>query len=1024
MVRPHDVPPESPLAPRTGDRDVVSPHTAHHTPAGSPPSVLEPSASIPLRDDLDDDGLAPRRGEWPISAFDPEHRSESLYRSLIENLQGAVYHCEVLPPWRMDLMSEGVRVVTGRPASDFLSGRVTWTDIVHPDDEPRIERAVAEGVARHEPFSLVYRIIHADGHQRWVQENGQAIYDEAGKAIFLDGVILDVTDRLRTEEALAASERRYRVLFDQMSQGVVYQNADGAITWANPAAQRILGLSLEQMQGRASLDARWRSVHEDGSDFPGQDHPAMVALRTGQPVRGIVMGVSHGATLQHRWLEIDAVPEFEPGQSQPSRVFTTFTDITERWRSERIGAARARLMERAPALDLRGLLTATLDEAERLTDSRIGFYHFVSEDEHGLSLQAWSTRTEREYCTAEGHGMHYPIDQAGIWADAVRRRQPVIHADYAAIPNRRGLPPGHADLRRELVVPVLRSGRVVAIIGVGNKDSDYTDQDLDAVTRLADLAWDMAERKRAELALHDSESRYRMISENTSDVIWVLDLTTRRLRYMSPSVSRLTGYTVDEVLACSLGQMLTPASFALSMDILTSRLAAFVSGDMSVRTQSSELQQIRKDGTVVDVEVVSTIIASPDGQPVELIGVSRDISARKRLEEQFLQAQKLEAIGLLAGGVAHDFNNILAAMLMQTEMLLETPGLPADVITGLGALEKQEQRASNLTRQLLLFSRRQVMQVRRVELNDVVGGFLAMLMRLIGETIETRFLPGSAAMLLDADTGMLEQLLMNLCVNARDAMPRGGQLTLTTRVESITASDVRARPDARVGEFVCLSVSDTGCGMDEPTLKRIFDPFFTTKEPGKGTGLGLSTVYGITRQHQGWIEVDSQRDVGTTFRVLFPRAFEPIAPVVPGEKARPKGRQEIILLVEDDPAVRFSAAVALRRAGYQVVEATTGVEALRIWEQQNGHIDLLFTDMVMPEGLTGLDLADRLRELKPALRVVISSGYSVDLTQPGTRALDRVVFLPKPWQMADLLSTVRDTLDDIKRPASDHAPLL
>jgi CheY-like chemotaxis protein len=311
-----------------------------------------------------------------------------------------------------------------------------------------------------------------------------------------------------------------------------------------------------------------------------------------------------------------------------------------------------------------------------------------------------------------------------------------------------------------------------------------------------------------------------------------------------------------------------------------------------------------------------------------------------------------------------------------------------------------------------MFSRRQIIQVKPVDLNEVLRNLLKMLRRVLGEAISLEFRNEARRLWIEADSGMIEQVVMNLCVNSRDAMmPGGGTLTIETRFVEFGAEAARTHPDARPGKFVCLSVTDVGSGMDAIVMQRIFEPFFTTKEAGKGTGLGLATVYAIAKQHLGWIEVSSQVGKGTTFRVYFPEMVA--AAPVESEALDPQRLRghETILVVEDEAAVRRMAVMSLQWFGYNVIEAATGPEAIRLWSRHQAEIDLLFTDMVMPEGMNGLDLAQRLRGTKPALKVIISSGYSTEIMESGVPAGLGIAYMPKPYEATALVRAVRKCLD-------------
>lgn len=397
----------------------------------------------------------------------------------------------------------------------------------------------------------------------------------------------------------------------------------------------------------------------------------------------------------------------------------------------------------------------------------------------------------------------------------------------------------------------------------------------------------------------------------------------------------------------------------------------------------------------------------------QLIVIVRNISAEKRLEERLRQSQKMDAIGQLAGGVAHDFNNLITVIRGNVSMVLSSELSGDAAEDALEEAMRAAERAGNLTRQLLLFSRQQALRPRALDLNGVVAGVTKMLQRIIGEHIklESRFAPGCLP--VRADAGMLEQMLLNLAVNSRDAMPKGGSLVLQTEAVDLGAEDLSGGGgNRRPGSFVRLSVTDTGCGIAPEHLPRIFEPFFSTKAVGKGTGLGLATVFGIVEQHEGWLEVESTVDVGTSFQVYFPRlAAELVDGAAATEAPDVRGGSESILIVEDEQSVRVLMSRWLERKGYRVATAVSGPDALRLWREYGGAFDLLVSDMVMPDGMTGGELAERLRSEKPELRIIQCSGYTTEMQTGGLPREDGVVFLEKPFDRLFFLLKVRASLD-------------
>ncbi|MBK9517927.1 MAG: response regulator [Anaeromyxobacter sp.] len=395
----------------------------------------------------------------------------------------------------------------------------------------------------------------------------------------------------------------------------------------------------------------------------------------------------------------------------------------------------------------------------------------------------------------------------------------------------------------------------------------------------------------------------------------------------------------------------------------------------------------------------------------------QDVTERRRLEAahadmeaQLRQAQKLEAVGQVAGGVAHDFNNLLTVQVAGLATLEEMAGLPEEAREVVGEIREAARAAAGLTRQLLAFSRRQVLQPRRADLAEVLRSFLKMVRRVLREDVVLELRLGGEPLWLDADVGMLEQVLMNLAVNARDAMPDGGRLVVAADLVALGEAAAALHPEARVGRFVQLAVSDSGHGMDQATQRRIFEPFFTTKPHGQGSGLGLATAYGIVKQHGGWIEVVSRPGAGATFLVHYPAAEAPLVQAmtpVPQAAALPRGAGQRVLLAEDEPAVRRSLCSWLGRLGYQVTEAADGAAAEQAWRAEPGAFHLLLTDLVMPGGTSGLELVRRLRAEDPGLPALVMSGHGPDLAAGLPTG---VGFLPKPWAPEELARAIHREL--------------
>ena len=512
---------------------------------------------------------------------------------------------------------------------------------------------------------------------------------------------------------------------------------------------------------------------------------------------------------------------------------------------------------------------------------------------------------------------------------------------------------------------------------------------------------DITQRKQAE----KTAIRLAAIVESSDDAIIGQDLGGVVLSW-NAGAEKIFGYSAAEMV----GSLMLPLIPAGRLEEENQILGKIKLGE-SVR--HFETVRLAKNGRQIDVAATISPIKDATGNIVGSSKVARDITDRRKLEAQIRQSQKMEGIGQLAGGVAHDFNNILAVIQMQADLLKSSGNLsPAqfDFAEEIGAAVG---RAAALTRQLLLFSRKEILQLHDLDLNQSLNNMSKMIQRILGENIQIQFKFAPQPLFIHADAGMMDQVLMNLAINSRDAMPQGGRLVIETSVAEFDEVAVLQSSQVRLGSFVCLSVSDTGCGIPAENMQRIFEPFFTTKGVGKGTGLGLATVFGIVQQHQGWIHVYSEFGHGTTFRIYLPWLSKMNAQIIAQKMmVEPMlGGTETILLVEDDAFLRGSVCKALSQLGYRLFEAGNGAEALAMWQKHRAEIHLVLTDLVMPGGMNGKELAERLLKGNPKLKVIYASGYSAEVAAKNFPLEEGVNFLAKPFQTFRLAQTVRKNLD-------------
>ena len=753
----------------------------------------------------------------------------------------------------------------------------------------------------------------------------------------------------RTEQALRASELSYRRLFEAAQDGILILDVNtGHINDANPFLVKLLGFPRSEMVGKTV-----------GELSPFKDLVSNQAMLERLQKDGYVR--YHDLPLETKGglkIAVEFVSNVYP-VGDKKVIQCNIRDIRARKSFDGKMRQLSQAVEQSPASVVITNTQGTIEYVNRKFTEVTGYSlaEVVGKNPSILKSGECPAATYQE--------MWARITSGGTWSGEFHNRKKN----------------GELFWERAVISPVLdASGEATHFLAVKE---------------------DITERKRAEAAL----IRLAAIVESSDDAIIGKDLNGIITNW-NKGAEKIYGYKASEMVGTSIMRLI-PAD---RHDEENRILETIKRGESMKHFET--LRQT-KDGRLIDVSVTTSPIRDVTGKIIGVSKVARDITERRKLEAQFRQSQKMEAVGQLAGGVAHDFNNILAVIQLQTGLLKAEQELSLQQLDLAGEIEKAAERAAILTRQLLLFSRRQTMQPRDLDLNQAINDMAKMLRRTLGEDIQLQFKFAMQSLFIHADAGMMDQVLMNLAVNARDAMPKGGQLVIETSVADFDKSVRVQAARASSGSLVCLSVSDTGCGIPPEVLPRIFEPFFTTKEAGKGTGLGLATVFGIVEQHQGWINVHSEVGHGTTFHIYLPQLTkiskrEPEQPTLTSTR----GGNETILLVEDDIFLRASVRKSLSQLGYRVLEAIDGIEALEVWKQNRGGIHLLLTDLVMPGGMTGKDLGERLLKENPKLKVIYASGYSGEIAGKNFPLEEGVNFLAKPFQTQKLAQTVRNCLDN------------
>ena len=858
----------------------------------------------------------------------------------------------------------------GLTRENFPGGVEAWEQGLHPDDAARAIEECQAALRGELDFDTEFRVRRPDGTVILIKANGLVQRDKEGNPIRMIGLNTDITERKATEEALRESEQRLQAVFNAVD-GVPIQGYDKyrRVVFWNPASEKLYGYTHDEAIGRPleeliipeeSRESVVRAIQQwHDQDVPIPAGEIELLHKSG---RRLQIYSNHILITNHR------------GDKE---MFCIDVDLTEIRRIEQRMASLSAVVENSDNI----VVVKDLDLRVVATNPA-----FAKATGHA-TVDTMIGKTD-----AEIFGVTPDTEPIRSYMEDERRAQM--------------LPPGEYILREEPVVTP--DGGVCTVL---TKKYPIYDQSGNLIGT-GNISTDITERKQAEELQKNLTTELEEILDALPDAVVYAD-TDRRIKKVNPSFTRIFGYCRDEILGKK-----TRILYRSDEEYREQGRKRY-NPQASQMWEPYEIYHVRKDGTEFLSETVGTPVRDAQGRVVGLLGLVRDITEKKQsesenenLQAQLRQAQKMEAVGRLAGGVAHDYNNMLSVILGYSEMLLETFDPQDDAHAATAEIQKAARRSTDITRQLLAFARQQTIAPKVLDLNDTVQGMLKMMRRLIGEDIDLAWMPGASLWPVKMDPSQVDQILANLCVNARDAIGGVGKVTIETENRCFDAAYCANHPGAVQGEYILLAVSDDGYGMDRETLQKIFEPFFTTKAEGQGTGLGLATVYGIVKQNEGFVNVYSEPGKGTTFRIYLPReASEAAEDRVDAPVEPPRSRGETVLLVEDEVPILKLGKQMLQSLGYDVLTSNSPEDALDLAKRHEGRIDILVTDVVMP-AMSGRDLSHRLVELYPALKTLYMSGYTANVIAHRGVLDEGVHFIAKPFSKIDLAFKLRGILDN------------
>ncbi len=926
---------------------------------------------------------------------------EHHYRTLVEGAQQPIFSIDSKGKY-LFLNEYAARTLGGKP-QDFI-GKTLWDvfpEYIADDHMKTILHALEKG---HKVAPERKSIIQ--GEIRWYEASIQKLSDIPGEDTVALVILMDTTERHRVQETLRDTEEIYKSLIKTSPDAVVVMDMDVRVIYISERAKELFRVTdPEKHMGRSAFE------FIAAKDRDKARHNLQSAFKSGFSERTEYTIRRTDGTSFIGELSSALIRDIE---GKPRALMTNIRDITARKKAEAALQYRIKMEQLISLLSTHFIQIPShrIDTGINLALRALGKFTRMGRTYlFQFSADGSTYSNTHEWCAEGVESVRSKYQEIPVenmpWLISRIKQGEIVHISRVA-----DMPPEAEKEKDEFMaegikslvnVPLVYGETVIGFSGFAciAGEKNWTDEDTRLLRMSGEIFVNALVRKRTEGQLLESEERTRAIINAIPDMLFTLDGDGRYKEFIA-SKDEAPAIPAESFLGKTIPEMMPQNLANLFMSYIKKAL----------RTKESQVFEYQihsplPNGPLLDYEARFVVTGEN-----EVLSMVRNITIQKRFKEQRLQSQKMEAIGNLAGGIAHDFNNLLTVITGYGEILLHQTDVPEATRKNINEILKAAHRASSLTKQLLAFSRKQMLNQVVLNLNNLIYDMEEMLSRLIGEDIEVTTNYDSNLKPVKADKGQMEQVLMNLVLNSRDAMPHGGTITLTTTNVTLKEYDLALNPLAHSGDYVCLAVSDTGEGIEEKMIQHIFEPFFTTKEKGKGTGLGLPVVYGIVRQHDGWIDVDTKPGEGATFRIYIP-AFTTLMPEFdqpsPPNLERVDGKGKKILVVEDDPDFRFLLVRALTDSGYRVIEADSAERAREIFDSERGNFDMVFSDVVLP-GKSGVELIEDIRSLHPDIPVLLSSGYPDKKAQWSLIQNRGYPFLAKPYTINDLFQHIKKSL--------------